>query len=211
MAAPTTPTLPAADRNLLFAVLAFQAGYLDAPRFAEVCSTWSVDSTTPLGELLVSRGWITAAQRAQIQRRLPPPERDPALELPVAVTTEEAVERAYPGELADVTTCLERGLSVLIECQKDLTPYLYARVAGRLRVSGLRCGYLDGRPQPEARGMILVGPVAGMLAQMREAVNGAAERRVVVLPHLDLLSAGPPELSREARDTIPLLYENPEI
>ncbi len=46
---------------------------------------------------------------------------------------------------------------------------------------------------------------------MREAVRGAVERRVVVLPHLDLLTTSQGGLTAEAREVIPLLYENPEL
>src|SRR5207248_8885150 len=50
-----------------------------------------------------------------------------------------------------------------------------------------------------------------MIAQLREAVRGAIERRVVVLPHLDLLTTSQGGLTAEAREVIPLLYENPEL
>jgi cell division protease FtsH len=50
-----------------------------------------------------------------------------------------------------------------------------------------------------------------MIAQLRDAVRGAVEKRVVVLPHLDLLTTSSGGLTSEAREVIPLLYENPEI
>ncbi len=50
-----------------------------------------------------------------------------------------------------------------------------------------------------------------MLNQLRDAVRGAVERRVVVLPHLDLLTTSQGGLTAEAREVIPLLYENPEL
>jgi cell division protease FtsH len=50
-----------------------------------------------------------------------------------------------------------------------------------------------------------------MIAQLRDAVRGAVERRVVVLPHLDLLTTSQGGLTGEAREVIPLLYENPEL
>jgi hypothetical protein len=51
------------DRNLLFAVLALQAHLIDQPQFADVCAAWAAHRDTPLPDLLVERGWITAADR----------------------------------------------------------------------------------------------------------------------------------------------------
>src|SRR5947208_17124406 len=55
------------------------------------------------------------------------------------------------------------------------------------------------------------GLIGTMINQLREAVRGAVERRVVVLPHLDLLTTSQGGLTAEAREVIPLLYENPEL
>jgi serine/threonine-protein kinase len=54
------------DRNLLFGVLAFQADLLDAHQFAEGCAAWAAKKDTPLADLLVERGWLTAAERAAV-------------------------------------------------------------------------------------------------------------------------------------------------
>jgi len=52
-----------------------------------------------------------------------------------------------------------------------------------------------------------------MIFQIREIVRGAVGERIVVLPHLDILgtSMGGGGLGSEARELIPLLYENPEV
>jgi hypothetical protein len=52
------------DRNLLFGVLALQADLLDAPRFVEACTLWANQKHTPLADLLVERGWLTAEAKA---------------------------------------------------------------------------------------------------------------------------------------------------
>src|SRR5690349_5890570 len=54
------------DRNLLFGVLALQADFLDAAQFAEACSAWAGRKDTPLADLLVERGWLTAEDRAHV-------------------------------------------------------------------------------------------------------------------------------------------------
>ncbi len=61
---------PSADRNLLFGVLALQADLLDAARFAEACTAWSARKDTPLADVLVERGWLTPADRADVERLL---------------------------------------------------------------------------------------------------------------------------------------------
>src|SRR5260370_116478 len=130
------------------------------------------------------------------------------------LSAEQAVENAYTSEMAEVANKLQRGLPTLIECDKELGPYLYLNLRNRLRNVNppLRCLYLDGRPrQEEQQGAMPVGMIGTMIAQLREAVRGAVERRVVVLPHLDLLTTSQGGLTAEAREVIPLLYENPEL
>src|SRR5262245_5671005 len=58
------------DRNLLFGVLALQADLLDPARFAEACSAWAARKGTPLADLLVERGWLTPADRADVEKLL---------------------------------------------------------------------------------------------------------------------------------------------
>jgi hypothetical protein len=61
---------PDTDRNLLFGILALQAEILHATRFAEACIAWSARKATPFGELLLERGWISAAERNAIEQLL---------------------------------------------------------------------------------------------------------------------------------------------
>lgn len=133
-------------------------------------------------------------------------------DLAVALTTEQAVESAYATELAAVASKLQRGLPCLVECDKDLAPYVFVNVRNRLKAVNLRCLYLDGRPRPDEQAPSMpMGLIGTMIAQLRDAVRGAVERRVVVLPHLDLLTTSQGGLTAEAREVIPLLYENPEL
>ena len=137
-------------------------------------------------------------------------------ELPKQLTIEQAVEAAYVRELAEAEDRLKRGLPVLIECDKEVTPYLYMCLRDRLRQARLQCLYLDGRLRGTTGGgeggtMPSLGLTAAMIQQLRDAVRGAVERRVIVLPHLDLLTTTQGGLTNDAREVIPLLYENPEI
>jgi cell division protease FtsH len=136
----------------------------------------------------------------------------PEQDLPQELSTEQAIEAAYAAELAEVASKLQRGLPCLVECDKDLTPFLFIGLRGRLKSAGLRAVYLDGRPrQDEQQGPMTQGLIGTMITQLRDAVRGAVERRVVVLPHLDLLTTSTGGLTAEAKEVIPLLYENPEL
>ncbi|MFL5339384.1 MAG: AAA family ATPase, partial [Gemmataceae bacterium] len=133
-------------------------------------------------------------------------------DLPQSLTPEQAVEAAYAQELAEVASKLQRGLPTLVECDKDLAPFIFINVRNRLRAQNIRTVYLDGRPDPNAAaGPMPQGLIGTMIGQLRDAVRGAVERRVVVLPHLDLLTTSQGGLTSEAREVIPLLYENPEL
>src|SRR5437762_3099451 len=128
------------------------------------------------------------------------------------LTPDQAVEAAYAAELAAVAGKLARGLPCLVECDKELAPYLYKNLRDRLKQQKIQSVYLDGRPRgDEPAATVPVGLMGTMIAQLREAVRGAVERRVVVLPHLDLLTTSQGGLTAEAREVIPLLYENPEL
>jgi PAS domain S-box-containing protein len=59
-----------ADRNLLFAVLALQADLLDSDQFIRVCTLWTTRKQTALADLLIELGWITAIDRADVERLL---------------------------------------------------------------------------------------------------------------------------------------------
>src|SRR4051812_26253267 len=108
-------------------------------------------------------------------------------ELAADLTAEQVVEAAYAAELSEAASKLKRGLPVLIECDKDLSPFLYMNVRNRLKTANLKCMYLDGR-SAEPQGPMPAGLIGTMINQLRDAVRGAVEKRVVVLPHLDLLT-----------------------
>jgi cell division protease FtsH len=138
-------------------------------------------------------------------------------ELPQQLTADATVEAAYAADLAEVASKLQRGLPCLVECDKDLAPFLFKNLRGRLKTQGLSSVYLDGRPrqneqgQQQQPGMMPMGLIGTMISQLRDAVRGAVEKKVIVLPHLDLLTTSQGGLTAEAREVIPLLYENPEL
>src|ERR1043165_2444079 len=54
------------DRNLLFGVLALQAGLIKPDQFVEACALWAMRKSVPLSELLIERGWLAAADLAHL-------------------------------------------------------------------------------------------------------------------------------------------------
>jgi tRNA A-37 threonylcarbamoyl transferase component Bud32 len=58
------------DRNLLFGVLALQADLIDQDQFVRACTLWSAQKATPLADLLVQQGWLTPADRADVEKLL---------------------------------------------------------------------------------------------------------------------------------------------
>jgi WD40 repeat protein len=56
------------DRNLLFGVFALQADLITAAQFVEACSLWASRKHEALADLLVERGWLAEADRADVER-----------------------------------------------------------------------------------------------------------------------------------------------
>jgi cell division protease FtsH len=139
----------------------------------------------------------------------------PEAELPSELSLRAAVDAAYPDELSRASEALGRNLPVLLECDKGLVAFFYSALRDRLRRRQIRCVYIDGRVPPQP-GQMPMGLVPTMIGQLRDAVRGGThdegeERRVMVLPHLDLLTTSSGGLTSEAREVVALLYENPNI
>jgi eukaryotic-like serine/threonine-protein kinase len=54
------------DRNLLFGVLALQAGLIDNEQFARSCTLWTAQKDVPLAEVLLQQGWLTPEDRSHV-------------------------------------------------------------------------------------------------------------------------------------------------
>jgi serine/threonine-protein kinase len=59
-----------AQGNLLLGVLALQADLINAAQLLDVCADWRTRKHIPLVELLIERGFITQADRAQLEQHL---------------------------------------------------------------------------------------------------------------------------------------------
>ena len=141
----------------------------------------------------------------------------PIENLPEELRAAEAVEAAYRDELDQIREKLTQGLSVLVECDKELVSHLYLALRGRFKGDdsgpGLRLvsghGSADGG---EGAGPVLQTFMQRILGQLREAVYSGSREEIVVLPHLDILTTTTRSgLSAETREAAALMYENPEI
>jgi cell division protease FtsH len=137
----------------------------------------------------------------------------PETELPSELDLTHAVESAYSAELAGVADRLQRGLPTLVECDKELVPFLFANIRDRLKSTGMKFAYLDGRKAEDTKagGNVPLGMTMATVSQLREEVRRAIEKKVLTLPHLDLLTTSEGGLTSEAREVVALLYENPEV
>lgn len=140
----------------------------------------------------------------------------PIFDLPTDLRTEDAVEAACATDIAFIEERLRRGMSVLVECDKDLSLYLYLGIRARLRraARGKRKApklvIVDGRPPAQPCDGPPRSGLGRMLEQLTDAIRGTVEKTIIVLLHLDVLATTHTGLTLEAREAIPLLYENPE-
>ncbi|MBA2664497.1 MAG: AAA family ATPase [Bradymonadaceae bacterium] len=146
--------------------------------------------------------------------------------LPLALTYDQAVEAAYRDDLDWIEEKLRQRLSVLVECDKQLTNYIYLALRRRFRAAPLdpsrstpSLQLLAGQPRPPAPGedgLALAQPLPPLpqrlLDELREVVYSAENSAIVVLSHLDILTTTTRSgLNVEAREAAAIMYENPDI
>ncbi len=136
----------------------------------------------------------------------------PITSLPTDLRVEDAVETACAADVDFIVQRLLRGMSVMVECDKELSLYLYLALRARLRRDrdAPRILIIDGRPHPDDAEDGPRTNLGRMMAQLDRAIRGSVERSLIVLLHLDILTTTHTGLTLEAREAIPLLYENPE-
>src|SRR5262249_38913615 len=119
-------------------------------------------------------------------------------DLPLELTLDDAVEAVYGDDLRWAEEKLRQRLSVLIECDKQVVPYLYTALRSRLREEregrALRCRFVSGRParreqsqeegQPgggEPREEMQQSLIGRMVRELGELVRSAEPGTVVVV------------------------------
>lgn len=114
----------------------------------------------------------------------------------------------FAGLLADLAADLTRGASCLVVCDKGWTLPVFRDLRQRLKAKGIRCEYLDGRPDPSSDSPADVGVMLTTITQIRKAVRGDAEGAIFALPHLDVMATTDGGWTNISREVVPLLYEN---
>ncbi|HQX50084.1 MAG TPA: protein kinase, partial [Planctomycetaceae bacterium] len=109
------------EHHLLFAVLAFESDLLSLPQLTAACRVWAADKSQSLADLLVRRGWISAEDRAfiekQLERKLAKHQDDPRVTLN-AVTRGDVCDALKALADADINQSLSSwpaGGPVLVE------------------------------------------------------------------------------------------------
>ena len=142
----------------------------------------------------------------------------PITQLPTQLSYDEAVEAAYREDLDWVEGKLRARLSVLIECDKQLSNYIYKALRKRFRSSnGPSLRLLSGHPRaqnpetanPTQANMTLT---QRLLEELKEAIYGARTDGVFAITHLDILTTTTrSSLGAEAREAAAIMYENPDL
>lgn len=158
-------------------------------------------------------------------------------DLPLELTTAQAIEAAYAEDLDAIAQRLRSRLSVLVECDKAIVSHLFIAVRERLKqgANPLSCTLVGGQPRrprrlgraapPAERDAEPVGEdpltqagqetgyLRTFLANLRTALDESIGRddMVVVLPHLDLLTTTTQSgLTDLAKETLAWIHECPE-
>ena len=132
---------------------------------------------------------------------------------PVELTVDDAVQAAYGEDLDWLRDKLTQGLSVLLECDKQATLYLYRALRSRFRAADeagkRRLALISGHA---TGGEAMRGTLTQrLLTQLEDAVFAGDREQIIVLPHLDILATVSQRgMSAETREVAALLYENPD-
>lgn len=140
----------------------------------------------------------------------------PIADLPSSLTYDEAVEAAYREDLDWIEEKLRSRLSVLIECDKQLSNYIYKALRKRFKASGgPRLRLLSGHPSapdPESPMQNNMTLTQRLLEELRQAIYGARDDAVLAITHLDILTTTTrSSLGVEARESAAIMYENPDL
>lgn len=140
---------------------------------------------------------------------MPPTGLIPIAQLPAELSHQQAVELTYQADLDWIEEKLDRRISTLIECDKQLVLFLYRALRRRLKARGSQLNLkLIGGPDPESGGNI----VGHTVKQMTEAIFSGESDMCLVIPHLDVVTTTTKSgLSDRAREVVAMIYENPEL
>ena len=100
-------------------------------------------------------------------------------QLPLELNERSALEVAYSRDLYWIGKAQTQA-SVLIECEKQLIPFVFMTLRGQMRDAGIQLEYLDGRKIPGSEGENPAPSILrAMLAQVTHWVRNASEQILV--------------------------------
>ncbi|MEC7985935.1 MAG: AAA family ATPase [Myxococcota bacterium] len=130
--------------------------------------------------------------------------------LPTKIDSAYAVEIAYREDLDWVMEQLLLGQSILLEVDKLLYPWLWRILRSRLREKNLQAELLTGHNARTDEGPMSGPLMQRMLSQMTDAAIGSDGTRILVMPHLDVLTTTTRSgLSDNTREIVATFYDNP--
>ena len=105
------------------------------------------------------------------------------------ITPEETIELVYREELDWIEDKVIKGLSVLVECDKQLTTYLYRALRKRIKQSSSskRCLLISGHAQPDNMN-VPQSRMQRIINELQTAIFSATDEQIITLPHLDVLT-----------------------
>ncbi len=132
--------------------------------------------------------------------------------LPAELGMDEAVEITYRRDLDWIEEKLRLGLSVLVECDKQLSLYLYRSLRNRLKRKSppLKCTLCSGHSALQAQMPTTL--MQGILNELREQIYNGEQGQILVIPHLDVLTTTTRSgLNLESREAIAMVFDNPNV
>lgn len=132
--------------------------------------------------------------------------------LPTELSLDDTAEIVCREELHWIENKLGQKLSVLVECEKQLSLYLYKSLRkrfGQENAYGEKVQFhvVSGRAGKQPGGIM-----ANIVAELAEAVQSGAASQILVFFHLDILtSSSSGSLTTETKEVIAWLYENPNL
>jgi cell division protease FtsH len=139
----------------------------------------------------------------------------PISNLPIELTVDDAIEAAYRDDIGWIEEKLRLGLSVLVECDKQLALHLYRAIRTRLRrgTPPSRCVLISGHSAlSDEGGTGNASLMQGIIRELRQHVYSGEEGQILVLPHLDVLTTTTKSgLNVETREAIAMVFENPNL
>lgn len=137
-------------------------------------------------------------------------------DLPVEISPAEAVTNVFRSQLSWIEDRLRRGMSVILECDKELSLFVMQILRQRLGTTGVNGRFtsqmiLGMVPPGSDTGGLRPSMLTLMVRQLEDLVRASEDNTIIFLPHLDLMTTTTrSNLTDMTKEVVALMYENPE-